>query len=358
MMQPRPSSIDAVLVLEALGFGAFLFDRQGKVVFVNEEAMRIGGHRSVAEAIDQLEGRATTVRVVQLATGEPARPARSVQRALVGEAVTEDLERIDPPGQPHRIVRASFRPVRDRDGEIVGVLKTVRDVTLEYELARRKDEFVRVTAHELRTPATTLRLRAQQLLRDGPACIEHLGDTARAIDRATRRIETLATKLHDIATVAAGQPIALRPASLRLDELVGDVVRSLAPAQERRIRTTTAPAEVRADPIRMREVVEALLDNALRYSEPPAAVAVSVAPHEGEVELSVADQGIGIPPASREHLFEQFYRAHGGTAFDRGGLGISLYLAYRIVEQHGGRMWFESTERAGSTFHVALRACA
>jgi two-component system phosphate regulon sensor histidine kinase PhoR len=83
---------------------------------------------------------------------------------------------------------------------------------------------------------------------------------------------------------------------------------------------------------------------------------VDVQAREGQVELSVADHGIGIPHAQQPHLFEHFYRAHAGTPFDRGELGASLYLADHIVKQHGGRIWFESAERRGSTFHVAFNA--
>jgi signal transduction histidine kinase len=210
--------------------------------------------------------------------------------------------------------------------------------------------------HELRTPATTLRLHAQRLLRSTAPSAQQVRESAEAIDRATRRIETLAVKLQDIATVAGGEPLALQPARFRLDILVADVVQSLEPEQARRVHTATLPAEVCADAIRLREVVEALLDNALRYSEAPAEVDVGVEARDGEVELSVTDHGIGVPQAKQPHLFEQFYRAHAGTRFDRGGLGASLYLADHVVKQHGGRIWFESAEQHGSTFHVALHA--
>jgi PAS domain S-box-containing protein len=354
-MQAGQGEIDVASTLEAMPSGAFLFDARGKLLVVNRQAMRMFGFRSFDEAADETEGRTHALQPVTM-QGAPHETPALVQRALAGEVSTEDLERVAPlDGKPQRIVRASFAPVVSRDGEIVGVIKITRDVTVEYELARRKDEFVRVSTHELRTPTTVLRLHAQRLLRGSPTP-EGLRASAEAIDRATRRIETLTVKLHDIATVAAGEPIPFQPSAVRLDILVTDVVQSLEPDQARRVRTTTAPAEVCADETRLREVVEALLDNALRYSAAAGSVEVDVRPRDGQVELSVADHGIGIPQAKQPHLFEQFYRAHVNTPFDRGGLGASLYLADRIVKQHGGRIWFESTERRGSTFHVALRA--
>jgi signal transduction histidine kinase len=282
-------------------------------------------------------------------------PQGLVQRALAGEAVAEDFERVAPyDGRPQMIIRASVGPLLNRNGEVIGAFKLVRDVTREYELDQRKREFVCVTTHELRTPTTVLRLHAQRLLRAEPMSPASVRACAEGVDRATRRIETLAVKLHDIATVAAGEPIAIQPSTFRLDALVADVVQSLQPDDSSRVRTRAAPAQVRADPTRMREVIEALVDNALRYSEAPASVDVDVGEHDGHVELSVADHGIGIPEAKQRHVFEQFYRAHVDTPYDRGGLGASLYLADQIMKRHGGRIWFESKERHGSTFHLAL----
>ena len=339
MVETWQCGIDAAPVMEAMHSGAFLFDKQGKLLLANREAMRMFAFRSFAEAADHFEGRKQVMRVVKLEGPQLRTPHIWIRRALAGETLTEDLERVEPlDGKPHMIVRVSFAPVRNRDGEVIAVLKTVRDVTLEYDLARRKNEFLSVTTHELRTPATILRLRAQRLLHTTEFTADQIDRTAEAIDRATRRIETLAVKLADIATVATGEPLALQPTDLRLDTLVADVVQSLEPEQAQRVHTTMSPTEVRVDATRMREVIDALLDNALRYSEAPASVDVDVEARDETVELSVTDHGIGIPEAKQPHVFEQFYRAHAGTQFDRGGLGASLYLADHIVKQHGGRI--------------------
>jgi len=75
---------------------------------------------------------------------------------------------------------------------------------------------------------------------------------------------------------------------------------------------------------------------------------------EGRVVVSVQDHGVGIPKDRQEHLFERFYRAHIGTPYDYGGLGVGLYISREIVRQHGGDIWFESEEGKGSTFHFSL----
>jgi signal transduction histidine kinase len=348
--------LDLAATLEVFGSGAFLYDRRCKLLAVNQQGLDMLGFGSLAEVVDEVEGRTQRVRIATLDGVPCVDPRGRVRRALAGERLVEDFERVDPcNGGPQVVLRISIVPMLDRRGEVIGALKLLHDVTTEYELAQRKREFTRVTAHELRTPATVLRLHAQRLLRGQPTSTERARGSAEAIDRATRRIETLALKLQDIATVSAGRPIPIEPHTFRLDSLVADVVQSLQPDESARVNAQAAPVQVLADPTRLRAVIEALLDNALRYSEAPATVDVRVGEHDGHAELSVADKGIGIPQEKQPHLFEQFYRAHTDTPFDRGGLGASLYLADHIIKQHGGRIWFESKEGEGTTFHLGLR---
>lgn len=351
--------MDVASVIEAMSSGIFVFDRDRKLLLANREALRIFGFRSVEEARDELERGRCTVRVVNLDGTPHPDPTCRLLRALDGEVVTEEFERVEPlEGRWHVILRTWVRPIRDRDGAIVGVLKQVHDVTNEYELARRKEEFVRVTSHELRTPATTLRLAAQRIRAKEPLPPSVVRTAAAAIERATRRIETIATKLNDIATIAAGDRIVLERSPVHLDALVADVVESLGDEQSRRVHVTTTPATVSADSMRVREVIEALLDNALRFSPSNEPVEIDLEARDGVVEVSIADHGVGIPETEQPRVFEPFHRAHSGSALDRGGLGASLYLAAQIMMQHGGRIWFESKETRGSTFHLAFERAA
>jgi PAS domain S-box-containing protein len=353
------SELDLAATLEVLASGAMVFDQRGKLLMVNQRFMNLLGFRSLAEVIDEHDGRTRRIRIMTMDGLPVEHPQRLVEQALTGKTLVADFERVDQcEGRPQMILRVDVSPLLDRHGRVIGAIKLVRDVSTEYELTQRRHEFVRVAMHELRTPTTVLRLHAQRLLQAEAPWPPPVRGSVEALDRATRRIETLSVKLEDIATVAAGLPIPIRPSTLHLDALVADVVQSLRPEQAARVHTRAAPAQVWADPTRLREVLEALLDNALRYSEAPAIVGVEVDQHDGQVELSVADHGIGIPEAKQSHVFEQFYRAHVDTPFDRGGLGASLFLASQIMKQHGGRIWFESKERDGSTFHLALWAAA
>jgi len=116
-----------------------------------------------------------------------------------------------------------------------------------------------------------------------------------------------------------------------------------------------APEEVivSADLWRLEQAVRRLVDNAIRYS-PPGDVEMDLAASDKCVVISVRDRGIGIPADQKSRIFELFFRAHAGTPYDVGGLGIGLFMAREITVRHGGAMWFESEEGKGSTFYMRL----
>jgi PAS domain S-box-containing protein len=359
MSKPIPPACDLDLrsTLEAMDDLAFVFDANARLIFLNQAALHMFGFSSLEDALEDIAGRGRVVRVVRVHGHEVAKPLDMVRRALAGEKVIEDFERLEPvDGRPHVTLRLTLSPIVDASGAIVGVLKIGHDVTFERELADMKEDFVRVTSHELRTPAAILRLAAYRLLSSETLPRDELRKRAETIDRATRRIESIALKLADIASICYGRGIELDSAGVSLDAIVADVVAGFDECESGRIHLSSAPAPVLGDANRLRQVISSVIDNALRYSTAPVEVAVRA--NDGVAEVVVVDRGVGIPPAKRAHLFEAFYRAHNGEPFDRGGLGASLYLADHIMRVHHGRIWFEANPDAGSTFHITLDTAA
>jgi signal transduction histidine kinase len=116
----------------------------------------------------------------------------------------------------------------------------------------------------------------------------------------------------------------------------------------------TATGCVRADPVRLRYVIGALLDNALKWSPADSPIEVDVAPTNDDVTVRVTDHGAGIPADRQSRIFECFFRAHAGTTGDVGGMGIGLHLSRRFLEQMEGSIGFTSTEGRGSAFFFTL----
>src|SRR4051812_31915346 len=269
MFKPRSLSCDFDLqsTLEAIDDLAFVFDASARPIFLNQAALHTLGFSSVEEALDDLAGWGRVIRIVRLrghAVADQASACRApldlVHRALAGEKVIEDFERFEPlDGRPHITLRMTLSPIVNVSGAIVGVLKVGHDVTSERELASMKDDFVRVTSHELRTPAAILRLAAHRLLSENLMPPDELRKRAETIDRATRRIEAIAVKLIDIASICYGGGIKLESADVSLDAIVADVVADCDECASGRVQFSSVPASVRGDAKRLRQVIAAVL---------------------------------------------------------------------------------------------------
>jgi signal transduction histidine kinase len=219
---------------------------------------------------------------------------------------------------------------------------------LEHERA-----FVAAASHELRTPVAVIRgtaevLRREELVSPGGAPL--LADMEAEADR-------LGSLVGDLAALSAAQAAPVT-ASTRLDlaALAGDVVRRAAPlAAARGVRLELAgavPVQVRTDPERLIQVALILIDNALRVTPAGRAIRVSATGRDRAGELSVEDEGPGIPESDRSRIFEPFVRGAGEPRSDGSGLGLSI--ARSIVERLGGRIRVETASSGGARFTVAV----
>jgi len=161
-----------------------------------------------------------------------------------------------------------------------------------------------------------------------------------------------------LALADAGQ-LRLHTAPLDLVPFLREIVEAYRPqAQEQRasleLETPPSLASIEADRDRLAQVMGNLLSNALRYAPEGGHITVRARSEGGEVIVSVADDGPGIPPQELPHLFERFWRGDRARRQATGGSGLGLTIARSLVEAHGGRIWAESVEGQGSTFAFAL----
>jgi len=243
------------------------------------------------------------------------------------------------------------------------------------ELDRRKDAFLSIVGHELKTPLTSLQGYVQLLARRftawrTPSDVRKVSedDLARDLSLAhtaiaysedsISRIARLVDDLLDESRIRDGR-LAFELASCELGAIVRDAVeeqRMLAPQRVIRLTLPSGPVLVRADPLRIRQVVTNYLTNALKYSKENQPVAVGLEVAGAEARVAVRDQGPGVPASEQEHIWERFYRVEG-IAVRSGsgvGLGIGLHISKAIVERHGGQLGVESAPGQGSTFWFTL----
>src|SRR5438105_516246 len=354
----RAAELDAVL--DNMVEGVFACDRNGAVTHMNVAGLRLL-ELSSASAVSRppLEAAGGGLAPVH-PDGRPFSPAElPLLRALGGEVIVEEDGVLENPGS-HRPVflRSSAAPIRDATGAIAGAVAVARDVTEVAEFDGLKDEFIRVAAHELKTPVAILKGYARTLMRTDQTLPVRSRRMLEAIDRGAERINGVVEDLLDIS-LARLDTLQLSRVPLDLGELVRATVADVGTSELHQVvirREDSAPLTVRADSARTRQALRNLLSNALKYSPAGGTIEVVLSADRGrgEAQASVRDYGVGIPAQRQGGIFRLFYRAHTDTPYDYGGMGVGLYMAKELIKRQGGRIWFESREGEGSIFSFTL----
>ena len=224
---------------------------------------------------------------------------------------------------------------------------------------RMKDQFLTIAAHELRTPLTTLMGQAQLFHRRAER-EQHLTErdrnTLSIINNQVARLNKLVQALLDVSRLEMGQ-LSIERAPLDICELVRRVVREIAlTAEDRRIELICPdqPIVVDGDELRLEQVVQNLIQNALKYSQAPDPIHLTVALEGDAGWITVQDRGIGIPREELPNLFKRFYRAKNVEEHHISGMGIGLCVVKEIITMHGGTVEVDSTEGQGSSFTISL----
>ncbi len=229
------------------------------------------------------------------------------------------------------------------------------------EALRTRDDFLSVAAHELMTPLTTLRGSADLLQRRATRAqpytlTERDQRMLRVIAQQSRRLQQQIDTLLDLSQMRAGRwSVELTP--MDVCRFVERIVEEVQPTLDRHQVTVTCEQSalvIRGDALRLEQVLQNLLQNAVKYSPQGGTITVYVTRQEPDVAITVRDQGIGIPAEAQAQLFERFYRARNATSQGISGLGIGLAVVTDIVARHGGRVEVSSEEGHGSTFTVLL----
>lgn len=263
--------------------------------------------------------------------------------------------------QPGRFTERHESMVVGLAGQTAIAMDNARLYGEAQEAIRARDEFLSIASHELRTPVTGVKGAAQLLqrsrergqLEDGR--LEHL---LSAIVESSDRLTALTDELLDISRIRTGR-MPLHPEAADVGQLARKVARLCCERDDERTVEVdvTGPATAMVDVGRLEQVINNLIENALKYSPNGEPVHVCVSQAGEGLEILVADKGIGLPLGSHESVFEPFGRAENATRRELPGMGLGLYICRQIVAMHGGRIWAESPgEDQGATFRVWLPA--
>lgn len=352
MMAERSARLDSIL--GSMTDGLWVYAAAGEVVDVNQAALNMFGLASRADAIQHGSFEQMYFRD---SDGTPIAKAEMPHAlALAGQTVPDYVARAR-----HvitgRELDLSIAAAPIESGGIVGAVLVIRDITALQELDRKKDEFLSVASHELRTPLTTIKGYTQLLEQTvNDLAPEERSTYISAVLGEIERMMGLISELLDVSRIETNR-LQIHPRPIHwIDFIAGRIsaFRIQHPARELEFDAQAPPITVIADPDRMRQVIDNLLSNALKYSPEGSGVQVRVRMEGENIDTSVSDQGIGIPQDEIPRLFERFHRARNVSSRYYGGLGLGLYIARAIVGAHGGEIQVESEEGSGSTFRLML----
>ena len=325
----------SVAILANIADGIVAVDRDGHVVLWNRAAEEITGVPA-GEAVGRT-------------------PAQVLQRDLESETGGTNRLVAIPRGGEDVWLSLSEAVMRDPTGAVAGRIFAFRDISAEHGLEQMKSDFVSTVSMELRTPLTSIYGFAQTLLRKD---IEFAEDERQVfleyIARESERLTEIVDALLSVARLDRGElPVSL--AATDVASVVGQVVAVVerTGANGRRFVADLKEDELvaHADADKLRQVLEQLISNAVKYSPPAGTVTVSARRRRNVVEVAVTDEGVGIAAAERERIFSKFYKAGDEQAR---GTGLGLFIAQGLVREMGGRIWVDSEEGRGSRFAFEL----
>jgi PAS domain S-box-containing protein len=352
------------LILESVGDGIYGIDLDGRLTFINQAAARALGYTP-----DQLKGRDLHEMIHHShADGTPYSKASSpilqgMRRRETIRMRDEVFWRKDGASIP---VEYSASPLIE-DGQISGMVVAFQDVSERRRLEKMKDEFISTVSHELRTPLTSL--RASLGLISSGTLDKRPEKQRQMIQMAIGNCDRLVRLVNDILdfdSVERGKlPLDRRGVeAVDLLRRAADVAHAAASQAHISIRIDAPPGPVLADEERILQVLNELVANALKFSPSGTLIRLKAKAEEqgpsgsGKVCFMVEDQGPGIAPEKLERIFDRFQQGDASDSRALGGTGLGLALCRSIVEQHGGRIWAESTVGKGSRFLFTLPAAA
>lgn len=288
--------------------------------------------------------------------GEPEKLEQHAHQVLAEKGIYEAEHQVTWPDGSMHWIAASGQGQYAADGSLLAVTGVTLDITEHKLEEERKDTFIGMASHELKTPLTTVKgftqLLKRQLHRLG------MGDQITTLNKMEEQINALnrlVSELLDVTKIQAGK-LEYIWTEIDLDELVKNVAEMRQQGcSQHKIKVNGAIKRVNiGDRIHLEQVLSNLITNAIKYSPQAKRVDIWKGCTKERILIKIRDYGIGIPPEEIEHIFERFYRAKTVKNKSIQGLGMGLYIAREIIEQHGGKIKVESKEGEGSTFCVEL----
>jgi signal transduction histidine kinase len=262
----------------------------------------------------------------------------------------------EPSGRNLRSIQARVSAVRDHAGTRNERIVVLHDVTREREISRMKTEFVTTAAHELRTPLTSIQGFSEILLERPDLAAEEYRWILGVIREQAETLGKIVSDLLDLSRIEAGTGFVLNKVSCNLGKLLRQAVSHVPRRLDLHQIDICLPAdllEIHADPAKLRQVLENILSNAVKFSPGGGRILIAGRQLGSELRLSVADQGIGMSSDQVQRVFDKFYRVDASNSAI-GGIGLGMNIVKEIIEAHEGKVWVHSALGRGTTVNLSL----
>ena len=338
-------------IFNTVDFGVVGYDRTGRINFVNRAQRLLLGRYGVKDGI----GLASIV-FREDGTTPFTGVDRPYARAMRGETVDRVTVWLGEPGSQQSAVLVSARPIRDHSGRYDGGVMVSRDVTAEVRAIKARDDLVASVSHELRTPLTSILGYLELALDD-----ERVDpDTRRMLEIASKNSDRLLEIVSGLLTAASAsnEGLGLALESCDMAAILTEAVESAEPlAAQRSIRFDVGilpTTVIVADAFRLRQVIDNVLSNAIKYNVDSGQVSVSLREDDFGLEVRVTDTGRGMSEDEQGNLFDRFYRADSVRGSSVHGTGLGLNISREIMREHGGDLRLESIKGKGTTAIATL----
>lgn len=342
-------------VLNAANVGVVVVDRDGHDLFMNDVQRFQHRHATPPGNPDPDESQ-LLIRAVSGAY-EPASELlaprdRPVIRSIRQEEFTDELFALGPLEDP-MYLSASARLFFNEEGEYDGAVTMFKNITPLIEASQTRDRFLANVSHELRTPLTSI-LGYLELLEDDPRLSD---DQKQSVDVLSRNSERMLRMVNDLLTAAAGQH-QVNIATMDLGAVIHGQFESMRPraasAGIKLIEGHLCHEPVLGDALRLGQVVDNLVSNAIKYSTEGDSVTVDMSCNSREISLRVSDTGRGMSATDLTGIFTRFFRTEDARRSGLPGVGLGLAISHELVQAHGGRIVVESEPGKGTTMTVVL----
>jgi len=343
-------------ILYGIGDGVFVIDQDYKIMIFNQEAEFISGITSkevIGKRYDHV------FNFISEKNGKSN--GKFIREAInSGEVKEASFDSVLVKKNKKRIpIAGSAAPLKDSDGNVISCVVVFRDVSKEREIDQAKTEFVSLASHQLRTPLSTVNWYAEMLLDEDVGTInKDQKKYLQTLYEANHRMVELVNALLNVSRIELGT-FAIDPEPIKLLEISDSVIKEQTPQiKGKRLKIEKNYAIdlpiINADPRLIRIILENLISNAVKYTPEKGNIIVEIIKKDLDILIKVKDTGYGIPKDQQPKIFNKLFRADNVLAKDCDGTGLGLYIVKAIVEQSGGKIWFESEENKGTTFFTTI----